>query len=358
MSTPSALHNPQSDGPEGPKVHRNTTLTFHGFPKLPPELRLRIWELSIRPRGPGVHYFSFSKTSNKDDEKKQVNRPDSLALVNPRFFEDGKPRYLTRYAAANPIIPIYGTAEHSWFNGSRSFSRWDAGLWTACKESRYVIRRYLAKNKDIYKRSFLARAQHNGEDMYLRVQPGDDLFCLEVSDLSEVPSIQWRHLISHFPLCHLHPVNNPGGQKARHARRPKHIAFEFHPDWLESLPETLEELEDEPSPRGLVARAVLASARREIDCAIWLIDHNLHRACPPLEPAPRTVFTNGEHTYYEATYTQFRVHNDVEAFRRSAFYFSLKMTVWNHMYCFRRRHEQVQGQRLPANSLPVDLYCY
>lgn len=80
--------------------------TFHYFSALPCELRLQIWELSVRPTQPnmvGIHYVSMTERPKEDNK------------------------------AVNAVPRIgYGDARN------RSAYMWDAGLWATCRESRKV----------------------------------------------------------------------------------------------------------------------------------------------------------------------------------------------------------------------------
>lgn len=99
---------------------------FDLFASLPCELRLEIWKFAIRPAGRGIHRFSiFNKQTDRDDPSRR------LAITNTR---DGQQ---VRHTATAPRIP--GARECSWTEGNASAYLWDAGLWTACRESREVI---------------------------------------------------------------------------------------------------------------------------------------------------------------------------------------------------------------------------
>lgn len=255
MST-SALYQPHLDTRERSRVLGHPT-SFHYFPRLPPELRLQIWELAIRPEGHGIHYFSFSRTRNKSHERELIHELSSLTLVDHDFLENDKRPCLSQHSHVGPMIRLCKksepagseTAEYSWFKRNRSYSFWDAGLWSACRESRYVVLRYLELNKEMVEDACLALAHHHGEHIYLRVQSRNDLFCLKLDDLSNATSAEWKYLLSQFPIAWLRPLKDPGNQSDRHPWQPQHIAFEYHPHWFDSLPHNRLALENEWSPR-------------------------------------------------------------------------------------------------------------
>jgi hypothetical protein len=111
--------------------------TFHYFSTLPKADRELIWALAIRPERPSAHVFT---------------------LYNAK--ENTERLLLSQYTAGHPTKPGYALAappigrledgkdendnhEHqfSWDRGNRSAYMIDAGLWTACRESRAVIER-------------------------------------------------------------------------------------------------------------------------------------------------------------------------------------------------------------------------
>ncbi|KAF5525168.1 hypothetical protein CGCA056_v002773 [Colletotrichum aenigma] len=86
---------------------------FTQFMELPPELRLLIWELAVRPLLPSVHYF-------------MVDREDD---------DDGGKYFTTLPIDRHPDRYLLGEMEKVALIGD------DSGLWTACKESRCVVQR-------------------------------------------------------------------------------------------------------------------------------------------------------------------------------------------------------------------------
>ncbi|KAE9571639.1 hypothetical protein CGCF415_v006636 [Colletotrichum fructicola] len=86
---------------------------FTQFMELPPELRLLIWELAVRPLLPSIHYF-------------MIDRED----------DDGGGKYFTTLPTdRHPDRYLLGEMDKILLMGE------DSGLWTACKESRCVVQR-------------------------------------------------------------------------------------------------------------------------------------------------------------------------------------------------------------------------
>lgn len=94
--------------------------TFHGFPKLPPELRLKIWELAARSSQPGAHFFSVTNRNDVPDGNESTAH--DIDLWGAHVF----------------AAPIFAT-DCSLLNYNPSTYLRDAGLWTASRESRFVI---------------------------------------------------------------------------------------------------------------------------------------------------------------------------------------------------------------------------
>ncbi|KAF4920062.1 hypothetical protein CGCVW01_v007249 [Colletotrichum viniferum] len=107
--------------------------SFFSFSLLPGEIRDQIWDFSTRPIGArGVHYFSA------------LDAWDNTRPIPEAFKQHTISRTLENQ---NQILaaPLVGneTSCPSWYDANRSTYAIDAGLWTACKESRAAMyRRY------------------------------------------------------------------------------------------------------------------------------------------------------------------------------------------------------------------------
>lgn len=267
---------------------------FHYFPKLPPELRITIWEMAIRPRDiRGVHYFSLFKSTG-DRESPLLD----LAVANRQLSEYEK-KYETfllniEHRAAAPRVAAYRNhaypPEYSWFKDNRSLYAWDAGLFNACWESSWIISKSIKPGLVFHE--WVIKVRHNRETVYLR-DHRQDLFCFEFEreDVEASMSIRWGVLLPQLSF-------------GRFALSPSNIAFEFHPNWVTSLPEKGEpfDLHREPSPRGLVARVFDAFCRREIPShiSVWLIDRSIrvsNKTSPWVVKVSPWVFSDLQHTY-------------------------------------------------------------
>ncbi|OAA60347.1 hypothetical protein SPI_05471 [Niveomyces insectorum RCEF 264] len=152
----------------------NTRRTFHPFPRLPAELRVKIWQLVLRRLEPCVHYF----TTLQHESRYWV--PNGLApALDPT----------ARLSA--PVLAI-----HTGDDNPSIYMR-DWGLWTACAESHAEIKRARAgleagdkwKLADI-KLNFRRNVGRLGivEPYHFAHFLTTDLMCFELSDLSRLQS--------------------------------------------------------------------------------------------------------------------------------------------------------------------------
>ena len=257
---------------------------FHYFPRLPPELRIAIWQMAIRPPDlRGVHYFSLFRSIG-DRESPLLDQAVADRQYD-RYLEKDQRLFNIEYKAAAPRVSTL--PEYSWFNGNQSLYAWDAGLFSACRESSQIIRKSIKLGLDLDQ--WVIKAQHNGETVYLR-DHGRDLFFFEFEreDVEASMSIRWGVLLCQLSFSYF-------------TLSPSNIAFEFHPSWITSLPEGEFDLCEEPSPRGLVARAFEAWCRRELPgyTRIWLIDRSiqLRKEVEELCYYPPWKFSDLKYTY-------------------------------------------------------------
>ncbi|PHH92642.1 hypothetical protein CDD83_6412 [Cordyceps sp. RAO-2017] len=265
--------------------------TFELFPRLPCELRLHVWKLAVRPPGRGLHRFSILNGDEEDE-------PGNASLRRLAIGDGGtrkKPRKRRHMATAPPVPETPG--HHSWTHGNRSACLWDAGLWTACRESRDVMMwHFRVQHWDAERRRLLraggfwtpaaladefedvtamavARCRDDDDDgdqgrLHFLVQPHRDLFWLEPRDWRR--SVDWSSFFLDLPFSS--PLRGYGHLS--------HIAVEHDPSWNADLPKDLAELLQEATPRGFVARAMAECATNKLSSFIWLVDRRLSRKSP------------------------------------------------------------------------------
>ncbi|CAG9990487.1 unnamed protein product [Clonostachys byssicola] len=248
-----------ADAP-GPLTH------FHKFTQLPPELRCRIWKMAIfTEKTPKIHYYSLCN----DDEG---YRKSSLAELIDMYKNPGPKDGVFR--PFNPLALQCEPQQFSWADDNRLQSYWNAGLRTACWESRTILLRYYGPkprrqnpfdfvNKRPYKRrkkkkkscsttnpSKIVTIREKGEIIHLDFSKRDIIcFRFPPEEMARCVFLKWESLLIRLPFYHL-PQNSD-----------INLAFEFDHSWNEGLGTTestvLENLQ-EASARGLVLRAFWA----------------------------------------------------------------------------------------------------
>ncbi|KAH6887499.1 hypothetical protein B0T10DRAFT_574542 [Thelonectria olida] len=267
---------------------------FRLFSSLPSELRLTIWQYAVRPihggRG-GIQNFSIFYNNHVMDEGSEA-----LHRRLPCWGTEG----LRYYTAA------VSTAKAT----NRSAYLWDAGLWTACWESRMVMmdsfemshwnetRRHLdeywegvtwyyATELGRRERSEFAvpttapALQHGGEDWELVVRPSHDAFKLDLASLETL--LPRSHYDHHWGSLQLDNIfqDLPFSSIFRGCALVRNIILEFDSSWNRDWPEREDdfcELANELSPRGFVANLITEIVENKSDYFIWLIDRGKHQS--------------------------------------------------------------------------------
>ncbi|KJZ77797.1 hypothetical protein HIM_02974 [Hirsutella minnesotensis 3608] len=300
--------------------------TFDLFPLLPGELRLHIWQHAIRPQGRGVHRFSIF--NNRTDK--------SHGLKDSAISDASKRSKRARHEAAAPRT-LDAQGECSWTTGNSSAYLWDAGLWTACRESREVMMWHFrvrewneARQKILGSPSFwtpsalaeefqdataMTLARQDGVNWQFMVRPHVDLFCLEPQDWK--CTVAWQSLFLDLPFA----------SRLQGYGHLSNIAVEFDPSWNLNLPKDVGALLEESSPRGFVARAMAECAKNKLYCSIWLIDRTISRSKPdPSDPEYPFLakFYDCDRTYVNTELEDLepsRYYESGEEFQSTAVYF-------------------------------------
>lgn len=315
------------DAPESP-IH------FHAFPKLPLELRWKIWQMVIcTDETPRIHYYSFF---NNDNEGHRQSSLQQMMRAYPP--EPSKPRPRRPDGTLFTILPRRlrsQPSQCSWTEANHFLYLWDAGLQTACKESRAALlhHRDKATKQPSPKRSDMVTSRHQGRDVYLRVCSKQDIMCFRFSpeDMVACVSLRWDILLTHLPFFHLPHASDIN------------LAFEFHDNWDEGLGmsrESMLKCLPEASHRGLAMRAHWAWMKGEIPrwTRMWLIDrggrlpanyqlpqeddgryrHESFRYINefPCEPEKNHIFIDGKNRYVESYMWEGQRHGFVHSIRR------------------------------------------
>ena len=294
--------------------------TFHRFGELPFELRSTIWHMAMRPAGiRGVHRFSIIPGL-----RNRVNASLGHSALAVRHEDDQEAKNIDFQVSAPPnnnSPPDDAHPAYSWGLGNHSTYLWDAGLWTACAESRRLMMKrreavlkraeaeelqqitdsgWSGRTKNVRKghvvekfnflRSTMTIALASGEQVPLAIY-GCDLHVLDVHP----------HLLSYMAHSDPSPIflSSPDGDKPtfsfgalfKQINHPQHVAVEFNPRWNVNLENdfpggigTVFRMMAERSPRGFIARVAYACAEQahairagsvisRFSCKLWLIDH-------------------------------------------------------------------------------------
>lgn len=173
--------------------------TFHKFPLLPRELRDEVWCLAIRSRHRGVQIFQLHKTTSpKLDGSGSTPLKDHLlkickGIVKPFVLADGSIEFMS--GEHNRPWCFGAPLESKNYDGRdgsphKNISTYmiDFGLWTACKESRRVIRKHFANPSNnpwgLPERGRVTYCS-GSNPFYLSVWPGSDLFILQFENFSD-----------------------------------------------------------------------------------------------------------------------------------------------------------------------------
>ncbi|CAG9992197.1 unnamed protein product [Clonostachys byssicola] len=226
--------------------------TFHCFSELPPELRLQIWEASVRPTQldmVAMHYCSMAA-------------------------------WVEEYKDPMCMIPVIGYVDDK----NRSAYKRDYGLWTACWESREVVKkafnmRYWEKRRRQLRlmadRSEKVWQSAEGDEclpilqrlrprpavssatlelFHLMVRPFQDVYCFSIDiDFNSCPLLKGGNLFSFTST--LLEYSAPLTDLVCH-NTAKSLVFEFDPSWNADFPKSKTNLYKELSPRGLIANLV------------------------------------------------------------------------------------------------------
>ncbi|KAF5716590.1 hypothetical protein FGLOB1_2512 [Fusarium globosum] len=195
--------------------------SFHYFGSLPPELQAHIWKLSVRPTKPGVQVFSLSKSSIPDLSNRGGTAVAYLSAPKWAFGPTSNcPRSLRDISA-------------SWTRNNPSTYLFDSGLWSACLNSRKIMRDNLHEAEFLVVRT---RANHLGDTWLdtsgayasrhrtIVVSPREDLFILQ---LDHPDAFLWY---LRNPVI---PSETPGGSPQL-----RNVGWQYNPAWATSVRES------------------------------------------------------------------------------------------------------------------------
>ncbi|CZR45663.1 uncharacterized protein FPRO_15161 [Fusarium proliferatum ET1] len=249
--------------------------TFHSFPNLATELRLKIWKAACFPYAAtkrGLHYINLESIGGNEISGELITQMTAMEMkaLHPDF------------QTSSNLQGVVGRA-------NRSAYMWDAGLWKACRESREFISRHFKLNiwgyiqeKDLdlldldeclskacqlypWKPRYEELEERPGLESSARkpepflptclfsrnqehaerfmVMPNRDLFCIKSLDRGDLP------VTMQAPRLHV-PCPNSQEIVLLHSFN---LVLEFNTSWLDAFPKSWNKLKEEESSRGLFA---------------------------------------------------------------------------------------------------------
>ncbi|QYT05184.1 hypothetical protein H0G86_012078 [Trichoderma simmonsii] len=244
------------DGAEG---HLDTSFPFI---RLPPELRIKIQEATIRDFQRGAHFFAASIGPGRNC---RIIGPSVLDIEDVHGLDLTAPKF-----QAGP------SSAEDWFEGNPSAYVRDVGLWTTCWESRDIItKRYKRLDKHMSLTSGSRRTSQfvscqftrDTEECQFKVSPAQDLFCIQLHQARSP-----RYLIPFYRL--------PGNLGVTELTN---TAIEYDSNWLNSWEPGGAVPYLENTPRGCFIRTLWAVAEGKMlrGCQFWIIDRNIQRRGKP-----------------------------------------------------------------------------
>ncbi|KAK7443662.1 hypothetical protein Landi51_09010 [Colletotrichum acutatum] len=221
--------------------------TFNQFGLLPFEVRLQVWECNLRSAAPAFQVFSVKRRTLNTASNglgrsapTQVHRDKAYVLSNPTYEQKG---------------PC------SWFDSDPSTYRVDAGLWSACRESRDVVQKHFARlvNPSSGRSSSTKHNQAARSTSGSSILPDKDLIILQVAPDA--------HVSVGAALSALRPFfQNDSSQSL-------HIAFEFTDDWDIEPAEDINSMKSKPGPRACFIRLLERTLCGLLSAKLYLMDY-------------------------------------------------------------------------------------
>ncbi|KAM0230175.1 hypothetical protein ACHAP5_011443 [Fusarium lateritium] len=325
MAEPLRLATPTGDT-HGQSALDKTLTTFHRFPWLPTEIRLKIWKLACFPRSEtdrGIQYVTVN-IDHRDEEDihadENMERYDESFIPHPD--EEG---YITLTAPKRPRKKPAGVQPAS-RRPNASACLWDAGLQMACKESKLALTEYYdfkgwleirdqSKNTKIeawYMRDYpSALIPHKRDKKWCpMVVPVHDIFCIDMSRIQTLPRTMYSMtLLAPFFTTRTFTVVESWN-----------IALKFNGSWNRNFPSNVRRLMKENTPRGMFASWLDRFFGDELpESSIWIIDDSV-AWLPSPEQDYTTVYRDCDGDYIQVDWDDIRdngAKGDISLFMKS-----------------------------------------
>ncbi|KAF4969012.1 hypothetical protein FSARC_3666 [Fusarium sarcochroum] len=241
--------------------------TFHRFSDLPRELRDEIWSFVIRPPVPGVNIFRFYRLW----ENNPALVPEVAFLANCSHQH--------RLSAAS-WEQYFDNADANCGDKDVSTYLIDAGLWTACKESRLVMEKQFRHcNSRCWHNDFQAAvpktlAEKMCQGGFSRPErrhfSGDTPCCFTLFPCGDLFVLQGDIMDVTINLGCIHSI----WPETSFLGAYRDIAIEYDPAWGVQMEKSIRNFEDDWPP---IVANLLDICERCTYLRIWVIDHNLKR---------------------------------------------------------------------------------
>ncbi|KAM0193524.1 hypothetical protein ACHAPI_007593 [Fusarium lateritium] len=309
-ATPTGLTN---DQPAPDK----TLTTFHRFAWLPAEIRIKIWKLACFPRSKvdrGIQYVTVNiENRDEEDEDDDVLLDKNLEGYDDELSVQGdEDGYITLTAPKRPRKKPAGVQPSS-RRPNAAACLWDAGLQTACQESKFVVTEYYNFKRWLEMRE---RSRNNmwAEEWYDKdypsalvphkrdkkwcpmVVPRHDIFCIDTSRIQTLPkSLYSMKLLAPFLATRKFAIVESWN-----------IALKFNRSWNVDFPFREDQLKNEKTPRGILANW-LDRFQDEVlpEPSIWIIDDSVEWLPSP-EQNYTPVYRDCDGDYVQADWANTR----------------------------------------------------
>ncbi|KKP00246.1 hypothetical protein THAR02_07659 [Trichoderma harzianum] len=271
------------------------------FLDLPFEVRLMIWKHALNPLDydrPGAHFFSLV---SRDDE-------DEAIRISTQCKGAGN-EYCSGYHLAAPKLR-FSKESRSWTKNNPSAYLWDFGMWSACKESRQVIKAHYETRGWIIQRigyypnttrsTVPFSLQSHDEKWHFVLRPKRDLVCIQAFDLSTT-----------YYWVDIHRAHVCLGRHGPRFFDFSNVAVAYDPRWNDirenMKAHSFQRLYEEPSARGFFIRTITTidedsrfHRRYPKDKFFWLIDYNMKRVLyPNKKNKTRKTFYSNDQVFTE-----------------------------------------------------------
>ncbi|RKL44170.1 hypothetical protein BFJ72_g3903 [Fusarium proliferatum] len=226
---------------------------FHLFSALPTELRLQVWKYAIQPDLPAAHILRVRVPGSDVPDYPQ----DTIRFARRRYTHRLLPP--PGVGVAVPLRSKYLCGIENDGNLNISSYSIDAGLWTACHESRLTMKKHLSSApwRYPYFPSWKGYYISGGGLMYITIRYSEDLVILQLDGFD-------FDKLDEETLHRLQDLRN--------------IGIEYRPDWGIHLYDR-----NERGDKANAFNKIYLFGETVDKARVWIVDHNMRRktGAPP-----------------------------------------------------------------------------